>query len=213
LPLWERFDSVRTEETRGDPRLLLNHISLSIPALDTHRDILEKIASHSQVPITIHSLADVLSQRKSPRGKTIFGFVGDEIGKIAAQYDDMRWWISKKGLNMAIVPPAAAKLSRFDEFAGKLCVDRWKDGKLSKKSLIEVAKKLDAVSFTLRELQPAQWGPISKYNQMNSRQAFKTFGQVCRYPKYVRSIRRRLYVARERYMKANFPVSSLSKVS
>jgi len=214
LPLWHRFDSVRTKETGGDCILVLdNHVSLSIPAPWTHRDAVEKIASQSREPIPIQSLADALSETKFVRGKVIFGFAGDKIDQIASNYEDMHWWISKEGLNMAIVPPAATNLSRFDEFAGKLCVDKWKDGKLSKKSLMEITKKLDGAGFTLKELQPAQLRPISNHNQRNSRNPIKTFMTACLHGTYVRSVRRRLYVARERYMRANFPASPLPGVS
>lgn len=214
LPPWERFASVRSKDTGGDYKLLLNHVSLTIPGLCTHRDLVEAIARQSQVPFAIQALADVLSQTKLPRSKVIFSFVGDEIDKIATNYDGMHWWISKEGLNMAIVPPRAANLSRFDEFAGNLCVDKWKDGKLSKDSLVAIAKEVDVARFTLKEeLQPAQWKPIAEYNKRNPRQPIKTFEKVSRNLLYVRSVRRRLYVARERYIKANFLDSSLSSVS
>jgi len=123
------------------------------------------------------------------------GLAGDEIDKIAANYEGMHWWILKDGLNMAIVPPTAAKLSRFDELAGKLYVGMWKDGKLSKESLMTIAKELDVAGFSLKELQSAQWRLLDQYNQRNPRQAIKTFEQACRHRVFVRSVRRRLYVA------------------
>lgn len=143
----------------------------------------------------------------------MLGFAGDEIDKIATQYEEMQWWISKKGLNMAVVPRAMAKLSRFDEFAGKLYVDGSNTSELPKKLLMAIAKKLDVAEFTLRELQPAQWKPISEYNQRNSGQAIKTFEKACLHRRFIRSIRKRLYVARDRYMKAHFLVSPLPKLS
>jgi hypothetical protein len=174
----------------------------------------ERIASRCQEPIAIQSLARDLSQTKLVRGKVIFGLAGDEIDKIASQYEDLRWWISKEGLNMAIVPPAAAKLSEFDELAGKLYVDMSKDGKLSKDLLKMIAKKLDTAGFTLKkQLQPAQWTPIATYNQKYARKPIKTFEQACQHRLSVRSIRKRLYVARERYTAAILPVSPLPKVS
>jgi hypothetical protein len=174
----------------------------------------EAIASQSQEPIAIQSLAEVLSQTKHVRGIVIFGYAGDKIDAIANNYEDMRWWISKEGLNMAIVPPAAPKLSPFDESAGKLCVDRWKEGNLSKESLMVIAKELDTAGFLLKEqLQPAQWTPIATYNQKYARQPIKTFEQACQHRLSVRSIRKRLYVARERYTAAIFRASPLPKVS
>jgi hypothetical protein len=201
---WEHFDSVRTKETGGDCKLLLNHVSLTVPGPWTHRDAVEAIAKQSQMPIAIHSLADVLSQRSLSRGKVIFGFVGDEIDKIADQYEDMRWWISKDGLNMAIVTPALARLSGFDELAGKLYVEMSQDGKLSKEILTVIAQRLDLAEFTLKEqLQPAQWKAIARHNQKYAREAIKTFARACQHRISKHSIRKRLYVARDRYMAAN----------
>lgn len=208
LRFWERFDSDRTNKTGGDYKLLLNHASLTISAPWTHRDAVEAITRQSRMPIAIHSLADVLSQTKFPRGKTIFGFVGDEFDRIAEQYDDMCWWISKEGLNMAIVPRAAAKLSRFDELAGKLYVERSNGRRLSKEILMEIAKELDAAGFLLKEhLQPAQWKPIAEYNQKNSRQPLKTFEKACVHRVSGRGVRRRMYVARKKYVDANILVT------
>ena len=214
-PFWNRFDSVRTKETRGAHKLVLNnHLSLTVPAPCTHRDVVEKITSQSQEPIAIQSLADVLSQTELERGKVIFGFAGDKIDQIAANYEGMHWWVSEEGLNMAIVSPAVAKLTRFDKFAGKLYIDQSKDGKLSKMVLMVIAEKLDVAKFTLKEeLQPAQWNLIAGYNQRNPRQPINTFEKACIHRLFSRSVRRRLYVARERYIKANFPVSSFSSVS
>jgi hypothetical protein len=214
-PLWRRFDSVRTKETGGDRRLFLtNFVSLTISAPWTHRDAVEAIARQSQMPIAIHSLAVGLMHKKFGRGRSIFGLAGDEIDRIAAQYENVDWWISKEGLNMAIVPLAAARLSRFDELVGKLYADMSKDGKLSKEILSAIAKEVDVAGFTLKEqLQPAQWKPIAKYNQDYPRESIKTFERACRHRLSVRSIRKRLYVARERYMAANSPVSSPPKVS
>jgi hypothetical protein len=72
---------------------------------------------------------------------------GNAIDKVAINYEGMRWWFSKEGLNIDIVPPAAARLSRFDQFAGKLYVDKSKDGKISKEILVVIAKELDAAGF------------------------------------------------------------------
>jgi hypothetical protein len=212
--LWVRFDALRTKETHGDTKVLRdNHVSLSIPGPCTLRDVVDGIARQSQVPIAIQSLADDLSQTTLPRGKVVFGLAGNAIDKIAVNYTDMRWWISKVGLNMAIVPPVEAKLSRFDDAAGKLYVDKSKDGGLPKDLLMAIAKKLDADGFSLKELQPAQRRPISEYNQRNPRSAIKTFAQACRHRVGVRSVRRRLYVARERCMKAIPSISPLPRMS
>ena len=214
IPLWQRFDSIKTKETHGDPKLLLdNLVNYTVPAPSTYREIVETIARQSQKIIAIESLAPVLSRTKFVRGKVIFGSAGDEIDNIAAQYKGMQWWISRQGLNMAVVPPAMAKLSRFDEFAGKLYVDGSKTSKLSHKLLMTIVKRLDVSEFSLNELQRAQLKPINEYNQRNPRKAIKTFEKACLHPRFIRSIRRRLYVARDRYMKAHFLVPPLPNVS
>lgn len=212
---WHRFDLLRSKETGGDWHLILeNFVSTSVPAYSTHRDLVEKIARESTKPIPIASIPDDLSQRKFIRGKTVHGSVGDEIDKIAAQYENIYWWISKEGLTMAIVSPSAPKLCPFDVLAGKFCVDRWNNGRLSKQDLMVIAKELDAAGFLLREqLQPAQWKLIAEYNQRNPRRPIKTFEKASLHRRFVRAVRRRMYVARKKYVAANAPVLSLPGMS
>lgn len=213
--LWQCFDRARTKETRGDYNLILdNSVSLSVPAPSNDRLLVEEIARQSQKPIPIASLPDVLSQREFIRGRVVFGSMGKAIDNVAINYEGMRWWISKEGLNMAIVPPAAARLSRFDGFAGKLYVDKSKDGRISKEILVMITNELDAAGFLLKEqLQPAQWRAIAGYNQKNARQPIKTFTQACLHRVSGRAVRRRMYVAREKYLKAYTPVSWLPGMS
>jgi len=196
--LWERFDHLRTQETDGSIKFLEDSfVSLTIPPRSTHRDAVQAIAKHCQ--IAIESLGGNLGERQFPRGKTIFDLGGNAIDDIAQQYEDMCWWMSKNGLNIVDVPRATAKISRFDELAGKLYVDGSKDGKLSEELLFTIAKALDEADFSLKNLQPAQWKVISKYNQKNARHAVKSLEQASRHPRLVRSVRKRLYVARQRY--------------
>ena len=156
IPRWECFDPVRTKDTGGSIKYLVNdHVSLGLPSGSTYRDVIEAIARQSQPPIAIESLDEILDMNKFIRGKTVFGFVCDEIDHVAAQHEGMRWWISRRGLNVAVVPWAAARLSMFDEVAGKSYVERSKDGRLSKDLLIAIAKDLDAAGFKLNELQAA----------------------------------------------------------
>jgi hypothetical protein len=151
IAFWYRFNSTLTKETHGDPKLLLdNLVNISVPAPGTYREIVEMIASKSQKVIAIESLAPVLNSTKLVRGRVLIGSAGDKIDQIAMHYEEMQWWISKKGLNIAIVSPAMAKLSRFDEFAGKLYVDGSKTGKLPNKLLTTIANKLDVAEFGRR---------------------------------------------------------------
>lgn len=88
-----------------------------MPANSTHRDELEQIASTLQPPLAIELVHEQLSKTIFSRGKTILLAAADEIDRIAANYEDMYWWISKHGLNIDRVPPLAPKVSRFDELA------------------------------------------------------------------------------------------------
>lgn len=213
--LWNRFDSIRSNETGGDQHLLLDSfVSSSVPALSTYRDLVEKMVRQSTKPIPIASLPCDLSQKKLIRGKVVFGLIGDEIDKIALAFDNVRWWISKEGLNMALVPPEVAKLSQFDELVGKLYCEASEDGELSKEVLLTISNEIDAAGFRLNELlQPAQKRAIAEYNQKNARQPIQTFKQACLHRVSRRAVRRRMYLAREKYIKANSPVSSPSGLS
>src|ERR1700675_4780390 len=184
---WERFDHLKTQETGGSIKSFEDSfVSLTMPARSTHRDALEAIARQCQPPIAIESLAKNLGENQFLRGKTIFRLASDAIDDIAQQYEDMRWWMSKNGLNMVNVPKAAKTISRFDELAGKLYVEGSKDNRLSKGLLIAIAKALDDAHLPLSELQPAQRAPISDFNQRNARQAVKSFVEACRRPQFVR---------------------------
>jgi hypothetical protein len=211
---WNRFDFIRTKESGGDRGLLLNNFaSISVPAPCTHRDVVEAIATRSQLPLAIASVTDELNRTTLIRGKSIFSLAGNAIDKIVVQYEGMRWWISKEGLNIAIVPPAAPPLSRFDQLAGKLYVDKSKNGALSKEALMAIATELDTAQFSLKEeLQRGQWKAIALHNQKYSRRPIKTFKKACE-GIFARSVRRRLYVARDRYLKAYPAVFPLPIVS
>jgi len=160
----------------------------------------EEIAKNASPPIAIESLCDELNHHRSIRGITFFGWTGAQLEKITSNYPGMQWWISEKGLNIAILPAENAQLSAFDQLAGRLTVEHWKEGKLSKDALHLIAKALDEVPFTLKaELQRAQWLPIAKYNRENSKKPIKTFLQAAHNPRFVRGVRRRLYLARDRF--------------
>ena len=202
--LWERFDLQMTKEAGGDvKRLQDNPVSLAVPANSTHRDLLEAIANFLQPPLAIESLAEELDNERFSRGRTIFHrSAGDAIDKIAANYEQMYWWVSARGLNMVSVLFMPKPLSKFDELAGRLYVEGSKDGELSDALLLSIAKQLDSAGLQWRrELQLAQREIIGRYNQKNSRSPLRTFEAICAHPKLVRAIRRRLYVARDRYKK------------
>jgi hypothetical protein len=202
-----RFDLLRTQETGGSIKSLQDSfVSLTLPALSTHCDALKAIARHCQPPLAIESLDENLRRFRFLRGKTLFLDAVEAIEEIAQQHEGLHWWVSKGGLNVLNEPMTSKKLSEFDKFAGKLYFDGSKDCKLSEELLREIARALDEAGFTLKEeLQPAQWKPISEYNQKHARLAVKSFAQACGLGRFVRSVRKRLYVARARYKTAIAP--------
>jgi hypothetical protein len=205
---WEHFNSEKTPRKSDSRGLLLGtFVSLSAPAHCTPRDIVEQILMQSQDRILIESLSDDLNGPVYPRGRAVFGFLGSCLDKIAGGYPNMQWWVSEKGLNMAVVTPEAAQISNFNKLTGELCVSKEKNGKLSADAVLAIAKAIDESKFTLdKELQPAQWKPIAEYNRKYSKRAIKTFEQATTNTKFVRCVRRRLYAARDKYRKA-FPAA------
>ena len=188
---WSRFSPERCTNLRS-ARYLLEHnlVSLSVTSPCTLRDIVEKITRGAHVPIPIVSLSDTLSTTTLTRGNVCFGYTGDLLNQIAENYANMRWWISDDGLNMEVLLSDVKQLSQFDVLAGRLTLNNWKTGRLSRNGLWEIAKALDSAGFSLRDhLQPAQWKAIGKHNREHSRDAIKTFDQAVRRPQFVRSIR------------------------
>ena len=78
--------------------------------------------------IPIDSLPEELSARKLIRGATFFGLAGVCLDPIAGSFPGMQWWVSDKGLSMAILDPELSVLPPFDELAGRLTAERWKNG-------------------------------------------------------------------------------------
>jgi hypothetical protein len=206
------FDPQRTQRAEGDVEVLLNnHVNGALPSGSSHRDALEAIARSARPPFEISFLHELLNKPRYPRGYTYFGDVGGQIDQIVSNYGEqrLRWWMAKDGLVVDVVTPEAGPLSAFDQLAGRLTYESMKDGGLSPSALSEVAAKLDAAGFQLREcLQPAQRKPIADHNQRYPKSAVKTFAVAVSNPKFVHLVRRRLYVARDRYQKAHRSVPS-----
>lgn len=203
--MWERFDAERTREQDGDPSLVINNrITLSVKAGCDDHTILLEIAAAAMRPFPVVSLPPFTPERvASPWGKSIFDYVGTAIDQIVGQYPGFRWWISRDGLVVAAVPPVTKPLSEFDRLAGRLMAESCADGKLSAEVLRCIAVALDTADFFLKDhLQPSQWKPIAEFNQKYSKAAVKTFTQAVKRSQFERSIRRRLYVARDRYLAA-----------
>lgn len=103
---WQHFNQKKTIERDGEKLwhelISANFVSHSVSAPASMRKIVEEIAEHSQKPIPVDSLAGALSQPVLSRGKVLFGSPGDCIDKIVANYDNLEWWISTKGLNVSV---------------------------------------------------------------------------------------------------------------
>ena len=216
---WRYFDVQHTKEEDGDIKPLLKGVNISLPSGSTHRDALEQIAATQSAHegavdvaderFDIKSIPELLSERKSIRGMAFFGDAGRQIDQIVENYGDrnMRWWMAKDGLVVAVVSPKQSQLSKFDCVAGGLVVRNLVSGKLSKSALQEIAAELDSRGFpVLDQLQPAQRAEVAKYNQKYAKKAIKTFTAAIGHRHFVRYVRRRLYVARNRYRAANQPL-------
>lgn len=202
--LWERFDAKRTHGAGGSPDFMLDaYVSLTMQAGSSHREDLEEIARTSSQPFPIASLSNALNERRSLRGRVYFGELGRQIDKIVCNYPGMRWWMRQDGLVVDVVVPETAPLAEFDREAGKLTWERTVNGKVSKEAILEIATLLDTAGFGLSlNLQKAQWTPIATFNQKHARAAVKTFVAAASHPQFIRMVRRRLYVARDRYREA-----------
>jgi TIR domain len=103
---WLHFNQQKTAKNDGellcDELISGNFVSHTVPAPASMRKIVEEIAKHSQKPIPIDSLAEALSEPVLSRGKVLFGSPGDCIDGIMANYDNLEWWISNKGLNVTV---------------------------------------------------------------------------------------------------------------
>jgi hypothetical protein len=187
-----------------------NFVNLSMPAGSTHFDSLIEFGRSSFKPFPIKFLSEKLKEPQFIQGRVYFGKLGDQIRKILLNYPYLRWWMEKDGLVVDEARSEIGPLSDFDRIAGPLVLEHMKGDKLSASALASIAAKLDAERFQLKQnLQPAQWKPISDYNQKYSKLAIKTFGDAVGRPQFVRSVRRRLYLARDRYKKALRPAEPI----
>jgi hypothetical protein len=76
-------------------------VRLSIPRGSTNRGVVPQVATASHIPV--EALCEELNHPVFLRGQAIHGFAGDEFDQIADNYENMQWWLSDTGLNMAIV--------------------------------------------------------------------------------------------------------------
>jgi hypothetical protein len=199
LQMWSRICPEKCSDIQKTVQLASSFVSCAIPGPHSHRDSLEIIARTAGLPFSIESLSEALAAPILPRGATHFTSLGRVLDQIASNYPDMFWWMSDGGLNMAFVNFNQILPNRFDELAGTLMIQHWKDGKVSKESLLEIATELDKNRFLPKKtLQPKEWALIAEHNQKFSRAAITTFLRAAKHKRFSHLVRRSLYRARHR---------------
>ena len=208
---WKHFDAQRTKAMRGETNCLLEgHVSLSMPSNSTHWDHIHAIADQCGRPFKVKFVSDRLKDHRAIRGRVFFGYAGNQIQQIMVNYPTLRWWMEADGLVIDEPSGEIGALEEFDRVAGELVISKWTDKRLSKDDFITIAKQLDEKGYKLSSnLQKAQWEPIAAYNQKYARKAIRTFEAAANDARFARSIRRRLYLARDRYRKAIRPVTPI----
>lgn len=149
---WRNFSAERTSKTSKFKPCLYMFANLSIPRNTSNRDAVERIAESCHIPI--ESLSDDLNKPVFLRGRPIFGYVGEQLGEIADDYDNMQWWLSDKGLNMATIvdPPHPLEHRQYLDTPNKGSKNRrGRPGKFSSARL-ERARKMKIAGKTNNEV-------------------------------------------------------------
>jgi hypothetical protein len=212
-PGWFRLIPERcTKNLATRKSFLSSFVALSIPAQTTHAEEIRMIAAGANIPFPIESLGDELDTGKVSRGHPYFKYLGDVVDEMAEIIPNMRWWLTEKGLNMAVVPPDCT-LSPLDAIAVELCLKHWTTPTLSKATLQLIARELDEKTASLAgdfldRFPPKASDGLKKYNRSYPKQAITTFERAAAHPQFTRNVRKILYVARARYEKARRRVSN-----
>jgi hypothetical protein len=145
------------------------------------------------------------------RGRSLFAPLGTLLDQAIIDHDGIDWWVTDDGVHIELVPPSTAvpNLPKFDQIAGTLVTERWgntghkRNTFLSITSLKEISIKLDEAGFVFNEvIQPAQKKALNRHNQKVGRAAVKTFERAASHREFSRVLRKRLYVARDKYQDA-----------
>jgi hypothetical protein len=98
-------------------------------------------------------LSDELNQPVYPGSHAIFGCPGDEFDRIAGNYDNIKWWVSDVGLNMAVVTPAdpSPHIPTFDELVGGLFAEPAETRKRPRRGKTDAA--VQSIKKKVRELR------------------------------------------------------------
>jgi hypothetical protein len=198
---WPSFDAKRTKERGGDASILdYNYVNFSCPCDTTPFDHLTEMGAQATRPFPIKRISEELKSIRFPRGVVFFGELGEAVQQILDNYPNLRWWFEADGFVVAEAESPLDRLLPFDRLAGRLYIQNTSDGGLTRDALKMIASELDSQGFGLKEsLQAAQWKPISVFNQKHPRAPIRSFSDAIRRPEFARAVRRRLYVARNRY--------------
>lgn len=180
--IWKRFNSKKTARSGGGKLvrkiIVETVINCSLRPGSTHLDVIREIAALPDPPLPIASIPDVLGEHSHYRGLVLFGFLGNNIDKIALHYPHMQWWISEAGLHMQLSLPST--LSEFDEIAGKLMFDarprRGENSHLPSEEYEKIARELDRADFKpVEHLEGKQRDALADWNRKYPTKAIKSF--------------------------------------
>jgi hypothetical protein len=205
------FDAQRTKDSRGDVGLLSgNVVNVTMPSGSTDWDSLMEFGRSARRPFRAKSLNEKLKEIPYTRGRVFSGSLANAIETVLQNYPLLRWWLEEDGLVVDEARSELGPLSEFNRLAGALVVKHSEDGKLSAQALELIARTLDKSGLKLKDnLQPKQWKGISDFNQKYSKSPIRTFAAAVGRPQFSRSVRRRLYVARDHYKSALRPAEPI----
>jgi hypothetical protein len=111
---WSRFSEYDNTVDQETLRRLAedNFVSHSVPAPGTRLDVIHQIAQYAQIPVAIEAVPDFLADDKLIRGQVIFESLGNALNKVALNYPGMCWWLTERGVNMAITEPLHIRLGK-----------------------------------------------------------------------------------------------------
>ena len=210
---WRRFKWERSDRKKRDHlvrELCSRVVSFTLQAPWSHRLVIETICKQAGLATDI--LSPQIEKAIGVRGKTVFGFAGDEIDKIARDYDRVFWWLSTRGLTLDKIPWSTPE--DFDYIAGKLMFEARRNSRvgkyLTRADYLAIAGRLDAFGKfkPIELLTLSRRKELALWNQQNNRNPITTFSQAMNAikPPWLRErIMKKLYRAEERFKKHMFP--------
>jgi hypothetical protein len=111
---WSRFSEYDNTVDQETLRQLAedNFVSHTVSAPGTRLDVVLQMAHRAQTPVTVESVPDRLADDKLIRSKVIFEPLGNALDNMAQNYPGMYWWLTERGINMAVTEPLHIRLGR-----------------------------------------------------------------------------------------------------